>query len=268
MSYKVYLFDALTPVEWSQAAWRREAEGVSTDDCEQELVCDVLLRHLPKDGLIVDAGCGTAKWPLYLRARGYRVVGIDLSHEAGARARRASPGFAFVRGDVRAVPLRDGAVDAVLSLGVVEHDEAGPEAALREARRILRPGGLLVLGVPFDNWARRLLLNRLMTRATERRRASGVRVGFVEYRFDDRELRGFLAQTGFTPIACYPNDYRPPLNVGLWVDHQNVTFNPLAPASAQDLFRLPGWKGTAAAWLVRIVPWLVCGEITYVARAA
>jgi len=47
----------------------------------------------------------------------------------------------------------------------------------------------------------------------------------------------------------------------LWVDHQNIAFNPLAPASAQELFRLPGWGGTAAAWLV-------CGEITYVARAA
>jgi SAM-dependent methyltransferase len=267
VSYKVHLFDALTPIEWSQAAWRREGDEVSTDDCERELVCDAMLRHLPKDGLVVDAGCGTAKWPLYLRARGYRVIGVDVSHRAGVLARRASPGFGFVQGDVRATPLRDACADAVLSLGVVEHDEAGPLRALREARRILRPGGVLLLSVPFDNLARRLLLNRLMTRAAARRRRQGIRVGFVEYRFTARELRGFLRAAGFAPIACYPNDYRPPLNVGLWVDHQNLTFNPLAP-QAGDLFRLPGWKGTAASALVRMVPWLVCGEITYVARAA
>lgn len=267
VSYKVYLFDALSPIEWSQAAWRREGDEVSTADCERELICDVMLRHLPKDGLVVDAGCGTAKWPLYLRARGYRVVGVDVSHEAGVRAQCASPGFGFVRGDVRATPLRDGCADAVISLGVIEHDEVGPLAALREARRILRRDGLLVLTVPFDNLARRLVLNRLMTRATERRRQQGVRVGFVEYRFTARELRRYLIETGFAPGPSYPNDYRPPLNVGLWVDHQNITFNPLVPLTAQQLFRIPGWKGRVASALVRFAPWLVCGEITYVARA-
>jgi SAM-dependent methyltransferase len=268
VSYKVYLFDALSPVEWSQAAWRREGDEVSTADCERELICDVMLRHLPKDGLVVDAGCGTAKWPLFLRARGYRVIGVDVSHRAGVLARRASPGFGFVQGDVRTAPLRDGCADAVISLGVIEHDEVGPLAALREARRILRRDGVLVLSVPFDNLARRAILNRLMTRATERRRRQGVRVGFVEYRFTADELRRHLADAGFEPRACYPNDYRPPLNVGLWVDHQNITFNPLAPVTDQRLFRLPGWRGVLANALVRVAPWLVCGEITYVARAA
>ena len=268
MSYKVYLFESLTPIEWSQAAWRREGEAVSTADCERELICDVLLRHLPRDGLVVDAGCGTAKWPLFLRARGYRVVGVDVSHRAGVLARRASPGFGFVRGDVRAAPLRDACADAVISLGVVEHDEAGPLVALQEARRILRRGGLLVLTVPFDNVARRLVLNRLMTRVTERRRRRGMRLGFVEYRFTAAEVRRYLAGAGFEPERCSPNDYRPPLNVGLWVDHQNLTFDPLAPDSAEPLFRLPGWKGALATALVRVAPWLVCGEITYVARAA
>src|SRR5437762_33164 len=58
MSYKVFLFDALSPVEWSQVAWKLEGQTVSTDDCRIEFIHDVLLANLPHDGMILDAGCG------------------------------------------------------------------------------------------------------------------------------------------------------------------------------------------------------------------
>lgn len=267
MSYKVYLFDALSPIEWSQAGWKVEGDRVNLADCDIEFIRDVLLAHLPREGLIVDAGCGTARWPIYLRQRGYRVFGLEWSPEACAIAHQQDAGLELVRADVRAAPLRDGSVDAILSLGVVEHDEAGPLAALREARRILKPGGIMVLAVPYDNPLRRLLVNHLLDFATRKRRRNGWQLGFAEYRFTAREVHDFLRATGFEVVSDHPNDLQPPKNVGLWVDVNNLTIDPFRPLTPDKLFVLPGLAGRLASFLTRRTPWLVCGEIVCIARA-
>ena len=266
MSYKVFLFDALSPVEWSQVAWKLEGQTVSTDDCRIEFIHDVLLANLPHDGMILDAGCGVARWPIYLRRRGFRVFGIEYSHDACRIATANDPGLQVVRADVRRKPLRDASVDAVLSLGVVEHDEAGPDAAMREIHRVLKPGGTLILAVPYNNWWRRAVMNRLLSAITERRRQRQWRLGFAEYRFDAREVREFVERAGFDVSSMHPNDLRPPKNMGLWVDYNNVIMNPLKALPPESLFILPGLKGTIARALTRWVPWLVCGEVIVVAR--
>jgi SAM-dependent methyltransferase len=267
MSFKIYLWDALSPIEWSQAAWRVEGKTVSSEACEGELIRDVLRRHLPTDGLILDAGCGTAKWPIYLRQLGYRCVGVEISPAAWRMAREMDAGLPLVGADTRRMPLRTASVDAVLSLGVVEHDEAGPLAGLRELRRVLKPGRLLVLAVPFNNLFRRLVVNHLQRWVTWRRRRARMSLGFAEYRFTRREVRGFLRATGFQPVAVYPNDLRAPKVMGLWVDYDNLFANPLRAKRPEELFIMPGLKGRVARALVRRVPWLVCGEVVFIARA-
>ncbi len=266
MSYKIYLWDALTAIEWSQASWRSDP-GDTPEACDLEMIHDVILRHVPRTALVLDAGCGTAKWPIYLRRLGYRCVGVEISKDACGLGRRFDAGLPLVCADGRATPLRSGAVDAVLSLGVVEHDEAGPLPSLREIRRVMKPGGILVLAVPFDNLFRRLLVNHLQTAVTRRRRRAGMKLGFAEYRFTRREVRGFLRATGFAPFATYPNDLLPPRVMGLWVDRTNLVFNPLTNPPDQQQFVMPGMKGRIARALVRYVPWLVCGEVVVVARA-
>jgi len=267
MSYKVHLLDALTPVEWSQATWKVERTTVPVDDCTEELLHPLLLEALPRDGLCVDAGCGSAKWPIHLRRVGFNVVGVDVSREACALARETDPGLGVTVGDVRRLPLRSGSVDALLSFGVVEHDERGPDEALAEARRVLRDGGLLVLSVPCDNLLRRLVTNRLMNRVTRRRRESGMRLGFVEYRFTAREVCDFVTRAGFRVEAVHPNEYRPPRTVGLWVDWQNITFDPFRKLDPATMFRLPGTWGRVASAIVQRAPWLACGEVVVFARA-
>ncbi|MCI0637356.1 MAG: methyltransferase domain-containing protein [Actinobacteria bacterium] len=267
MSYKIHLLDALGPVEWSQATWRLEGAHVPVDDCTEELIHPLLLASLPRDGLCVDAGCGSAKWPIHLRRLGYRVVGIDVSREACALAHTTDPGLGVTVGDVRRLPLRSGSVDALLSFGVVEHDERGPDVALAEARRVLRDGGLLVLSVPFDNPLRRLVINHVQSWVTRRRRRAGMPLGFVEYRFTAREVRRFVTRAGFHVASVHPNEYRPPRTVGLWVDWQNLTFDPFATIGPEELFRLPGRWGRIAAALVRHAPWLACGEVVVLAHA-
>src|SRR5262245_9433481 len=263
MPYKIYLWESLSAIEWSQAGWKIGGD----EECQDELIHDVLLAHLPKDGLIVDAGCGTAKWPIYLGRAGYRCIGIEISREACLTARSVDPAGRLVRADTRRAPLRSGSVDAVLSLGVVEHDEAGPEAGLREIRRLLRPGGLLVLAVPFNNWFRRLVVNHLQTWVTRKRRRANLGLGFAEYRFTAREVQRHLAANGFETIASYPNDLRPPKVMGLWVDRDNLITNPFVNPGPKELFVLPGWSGRLARLALDVAPWAVCGEAAFVARA-
>jgi len=267
VSYKVYLWDSLSAIEWSQAAWRIEGTTVSAEACDGELIHDVLLRHLPKEGLILDAGCGTAKWPIYLRGRGYRCIGVEISADACRLARNIDRDLPLARADTRRAPIRTASVDAVLSLGVVEHDEAGPLAGLRELHRVLKPGGLLALAVPFNNVFRRLLVNHLLTYVTWKRRRASMRLGFAEYRFTSREVAGFLAEAGFEPVAIYPNDLLPPKVMGLWVDRDNLVSNPLLEKGPKQLFVLDGLQGRIARAALRWTPWLVCGEVVFIARA-
>jgi SAM-dependent methyltransferase len=266
VSYKVYMLDALGPIEWSQAEWRIIGSAVP-DNCEQELIHDVFLRWLPRDGLIADAGCGSAKWTTHLRQLGYRMIGIDLSPEATAIARSRDRELPLLVADTRRTPIRDHALDAVISLGVVEHEESGPIPALRELHRVLKPGGILVLDVPYNSLVRRLVVNPLHRWVTHRRRRANWRLGFSEYRFSGGEIRGFLRESAFEILGAYPNDCQPPKNVGLWVDYTNLIFDPFFPPAPDELFVLPRPLDRVASVLIRRAPWLACGMITFVARA-
>ena len=264
MSYKLYLWGTLSALEWSQAVWKVTGRTVDVNLCEKELLHGVFLRHLPKQGLIVDAGCGTARWPIYLKRLGYRAMGIEIDHDAGRIARENERGLDIVQADVWHLPLKSQSVDAMLSLGVIEHNEAGPLGALREAHRILKAGGVLLLAVPYNNLFRRILINRLQTYVNWKRRKANREFRFGEYRFSKREVRKFLAASDFEVVDAYPNDALPPWTVGLWVDYNNLS-SPLAP-STPELFVLPGAKGTIGRLLLRWFPWLVCAEVVFVAR--
>jgi SAM-dependent methyltransferase len=269
VSYKVFLPGSLTALEWSQAVWKFVGGPLATAERDHERLYRVLLERLPREGLIVDAGCGTARLPIYLARLGYRVVGLEIDHAGCVIGKESAPALPLVQADVRRISLRTYSVDAVVSLGVVEHDEAGPLAALCEARRILKPGGLLILTVPYNNFFRRLVVNRLQDYVTWRRRRGGKQLRFAEYRFSKPEMCDLLGRAGFHVVARYPNDGLPPYTVGLWVDYNNLIEHDLHDLAAGpgELFLLPGLAGRTASRLLRWVPWLVCSEVAFIARA-
>lgn len=102
---------------------------------------------------ILDAGCGTGGTTIELQAFGV-VTGIDLWPEALGYA--AARGLRrLVGGSLEQLPFQDASFDMWTSFDVLYHRAVGDEvAALREAHRVLRPGGIALLREPAFNWLR------------------------------------------------------------------------------------------------------------------
>src|SRR5439155_9595600 len=102
-----------------------------------------LIPPAARDGaVLVDLGCGAGLLAPHVAGKGYRHIGVDLVRSALEQA--ATHGVVAVRADVTRLPLADGCADVVSAGELFEHvPDLG--TAVREAARILRPGGLLVL---------------------------------------------------------------------------------------------------------------------------
>jgi SAM-dependent methyltransferase len=157
---------------------------------------------LPVGRTVLEAGCGLGQYVVLLREHGFAAIGVDWSVEALAACHKVSSA-PLAAAELAALPLRDGAVGAYISLGVVEHDERGPDAILAEASRVLARGGVALVSVPYRNAVRRLAEPwlRLRGRAVARR---GGR--FYQYAFSRRELAAALARHGLAVRRAVPYD--------------------------------------------------------------
>jgi 2-polyprenyl-6-hydroxyphenyl methylase / 3-demethylubiquinone-9 3-methyltransferase len=114
-----------------------------------------LIPPAPAPGaVLVDIGCGGGLLAPHVRGKGYRHVGVDLIGSALTQAARH--GVTPVHGDAAALPLGDGVADVVSAGELLEHVPDLP-AAVGEACRVLRPGGLLVLDTLNATLASRLI---------------------------------------------------------------------------------------------------------------
>lgn len=115
----------------------------------QRILETVLGREIPtrKPIKLASVGCGPAeglRWLEPFVGKGGKVVGIDLEP---LHARILPPAIEYIIGSLESAPVADGSFDVVLALDVLEHLDHDSKG-LKEAARMVRPGGLLLVTVP------------------------------------------------------------------------------------------------------------------------
>lgn len=124
--------------------WRRET---------YKLVADIVHRSIPRGGKVLDAGCGPGNLMKLLAAQ-YKMTGLDSWDRAVGVARRN--GFPLIaRGDIERLPFARATFDGVVSLDALSHASVEDDGrALEEFRRVLRPGGWIIVNLPAYQWMR------------------------------------------------------------------------------------------------------------------
>jgi len=120
---------------------------------------DLLRRWLPGEWgnrTVVDLGCGGGFLAVPLARAGARVLGVDTARRALLAGMGRERTFLPVAGDLLTAPFADGSADVVLLADVLEH-VVEPRLAIREAARLLRPGGHLFVNTIHRTWRSRVL---------------------------------------------------------------------------------------------------------------
>jgi ubiquinone/menaquinone biosynthesis C-methylase UbiE len=137
----------LQPVrDYYEELWERLPDELHPRDLE--LRRGFALAHISAADRVLDLGCGAGDLTAELQTHAASLVGVDVAEAALRRARVRHPGLSFLLAEIGGrLPLEDNSFDVVWSSEVIEHV---PDTArwMSEVRRVLRPGGRLLLTTP------------------------------------------------------------------------------------------------------------------------
>jgi SAM-dependent methyltransferase len=166
-----------------------------------------VLRGLAVPAVILDVGCGDGSALAAAKAHNPAHLFAGLDWSAGALRQAQSGGLTVIRATVTGLPVADGAADVVIMSELIEH-LVDPDAGIAEARRVLRPGGSLLLSTPnLAAWYNRGLLAAGIQPVFSEVSLHGVfgrpgRVVAGHLRlFTRRALTEFLTASGFRCVA-------------------------------------------------------------------
>lgn len=138
-----------------------------------------------------------------LHSLGYDARGIDFDVNSILDSVHCAGYFPSDIGDLNHLPYPDCAYDAIVLAGTVEHVYGGPERGFSEAFRVLRPGGYMVLTIPYINLVRKLVLPFYLTRDLLYSYFPEARkLRFFEYVFTRSEVVAMLSRVGFVVTEC------------------------------------------------------------------
>ncbi len=160
---------------------------------------------------VLEVGCGAGALLKAMRQRGLSVTGVDMNGVALEQARRMLPGVELLAADAAKLPYGDGAFDRVVAHHLIEHlQDAG--GALAEWRRVLRPGGKVIICTPNQLYPCQALF------------ADPTHL----HVYDPRELRGLLEEAGLRAdevFTVFPHLWKGKISVRLGVPAYRLFHN-------------------------------------------
>jgi SAM-dependent methyltransferase len=222
---------------WDNASVERELETMQYARTQKTV--DIYTSYLTKNDIILEAGSGLSAALINLRRKGFNVVGLDYAVNALQISHHFDATLPLLAGDVHSLPYAENSLGAYLSFGVLEHFEHGMQPALAEAYRVLKPGGILVLTIPYPNVVHQLLEWRRKVNKTSVLNDDS----FYESTYTCAALYANVEKVGFKVIEAVPTSH----SFTLW--------------GLGSLFRRPGYYQTSkladalGGVLSRILPW-------------
>jgi len=185
------------------ARWRESALGTLTEQLEQRAIFS--LAGDPSGLRVLDVGCGDGVYAVEVSQRGGKVFGLDRSlpmlEAARTRAISAGACVGWCQGAAQSLPFRDTSFDLVLAVTALCWIPE-PVLVLREMNRVLRPGGVVVIG-ELGRWSLWALARRF-------RGWLGASTWKRAHFWTARELRELLASAGLRANSIRGAVYYPP----------------------------------------------------------
>ncbi|MAZ79842.1 MAG: hypothetical protein CMD72_03765 [Gammaproteobacteria bacterium] len=205
MRYKKYSFRDLEQQDsymWDAA----EFELLLNKIIPNRTITPLFKKYLNPGDKILEGGCGNGAWVQYLNDQGYECVGTDINEVILDVAKKEN--LNVIKDDILNMSFADDTFHAYLSLGVIEHWEDGPQKAIAEAYRVIKPGGYFLVSTPCNNLIRKLFNHPLRDLVNICYKILGIDLHFVEYRFERHELKQFMIDGGFNVVETLANDYK------------------------------------------------------------
>lgn len=165
-----------------------------------------ILKYTPREGAVLEAGCGLGRYVFYLNRLGISCMGLDFSESAISKLEKyrkeKNLGIKFYKGDVQSLPFPDGSLSGYISLGVVEHFIEGPQKALEEAFRVLRPGGIAIISTPSFSFSQVYLQFKAKLKRTLKQLIGRpvAQPRFSQYWYSPGKLKHFVQKAGLKTV--------------------------------------------------------------------
>ena len=220
MSYILYTFKNRDDQDIEQ--WNDRDLETEIQSYETRTIVPVFEQFIINSMKLIEAGCGLGGWVHYFSQKGNDIIGIEYDKRIVEKAKSFDSNINVINGDVNQLAYSDNSFDGYISLGVIEHFQYGPQKALLEAKRLIKPDGLMFLTVPLLTQSRRLFAHPLRNLYLKIYQLKGKSKYFGEYRYSKKELLSFLEACHFEVIYIGVDDYSKAdrkRHIGLYADY-------------------------------------------------
>jgi ubiquinone/menaquinone biosynthesis C-methylase UbiE len=172
-----------------------------------------ILKYTPRFGRVLEAGCGLGRYNFYLSNLGINIIGLDFAEKTidflnEWKRSNNYDSVSFIKGDINKLPFENNSLSGYLSFGVVEHFQEGPYRPLKEAFRVLRPGGIAIITTPNRSWnIIRVEYYNFLKTIIKKLIGRKVNKPFYQYEYTPKQLKKHVEKTGLMVTEFTGTDF-------------------------------------------------------------